>query len=314
MRVGYASCMSRQFGQTHYRPWGYWLADRLVFRTIRDKLGFGQCRGLVVSAAPVNIETLRFFAKFDIPIYDLLGQSEGTAPFASNSYVEQTWKLGSGGKPMPGVAIRIGDMDELQYCGRNVMMGYLKMPEQTKETLDEEGWIHTGDQGRIDEDGFVYLTGRIKELIVTSGGENVPPVTIENKLVELLPEVSNAIVVGDRKNYLACMFCLRTETDPTTGEPTSVLAPDVLAKSKELGSEATTCEQAAQDELWHTYLGTGVEKYNKEFAVSNAQTIRKWIVLDRDISLERGEPTATMKMKRSVVLRHCEKEISELYA
>ena len=93
MDIGYRTCMSRQYGQTLYKPWGYFLADKLIFQTIRKKLGFDKCRGLVVSAAPVNIETLRFFAKFDIPIYDLLGQSEGTAPFASNSYVGQVWKV-----------------------------------------------------------------------------------------------------------------------------------------------------------------------------------------------------------------------------
>ena len=314
MRIGYESCLSRQWGHKSYRPWGYWLADKLVFQTIRKNLGFEKCRGLVVSAAPENIDTLRFFAHFDIPIFDLLGQSEGCAPFASNSYVDQIWKLGSGGKPMPGVTIRTGDMDELLYCGRNVMMGYLKMPEETREILDEDGWIHSGDQGRVDEDGFVYMTGRLKELIVTSGGENVAPVIIENKLLELLPEVSNAIVVGDRRNYLSCMFCLHTEVDPVSGEPTNKLAPSVIEKSKELGSEATTCEQAAQDPLWHDYLGKGVEKYNKEFAISNAQNIRAWVILERDISLERGELTATMKMKRSVVMRHCEKEISKLYS
>ena len=109
------------------------------------------------------------------------------------------------------------------------------------------------------------------------------------------------------------MFCLKTEVDPATGEPTSVLAPSVLEKSKELGSTAETCEQAAEDPLWHDYLGTGVEKYNKEYAVSNAQNIRKWIILKNDISLGKGELTATMKMKRNVVMRNYEKEISTIY-
>ena len=189
---------------------------------------------------------------------------------------------------------------------------YLKQEEETRKTLDDDGWIHTGDQGTIDEDGFVTITGRLKELIVTSGGENVSPVPIENKLLELLPEVSNAILVGDKRNFLSCMFCLKTEMD-SSGEPTNVLAPDVLEKSKALGSSAETCEQAAEDPLWHDYLGTAVEKYNKEFAVSNAQNIRKWIILKNDISLGKGELTATMKMKRSVVMRNYEKEISSIY-
>ena len=92
-KVGYEACMTRQYGQTYRKPWGYTIADKLVFQTIRKQLGFDQCRGLVVSAAPVNVETLKFFAQFDIAIYDLLGQSEGTAPFSTNSYIDNIWKV-----------------------------------------------------------------------------------------------------------------------------------------------------------------------------------------------------------------------------
>lgn len=214
---------------------------------------------------------------------------------------------------MPGVVVKTGEMNELLYRGRNVMMGYLKMEEETKRTLDEEGWIHTGDQGHVDEDGFVYLTGRLKELIVTSGGENVSPVPIENKLMELCPQVSNAIVVGDKKNFLSCMFCLKTVVDPVSGDPTEALAPEVIACGKTFGSEATTCAEAACDDKWHDYLGKAVEEYNKNFSVSNAQQIRKWIVLKNDISLGKGELTATMKMKRGVVMKNYEEEIQGIY-
>lgn len=123
MKIGYKACMSREYGKTYTRPLFYNLAYKLVFKTVREGLGFDQCRGLVVSAAPVNIETLRFFAQFDIQISDLLGQSEGCAPFASNSYVDNQWKMGSGGLAMPGVTVKCGEMDELMYRGRNVMMG-----------------------------------------------------------------------------------------------------------------------------------------------------------------------------------------------
>ena len=214
---------------------------------------------------------------------------------------------------MPGIVVKAGEMNELMYRGRNVMMGYLKMEEETKRTLDEEGWIHTGDQGHVDEDGFVYLTGRLKELIVTSGGENVSPVPIENKLMELCPQVSNAIVVGDKRNYLSCMFCLKTVVDPNTGDPTQALAPEVIACGKTFGSEATTCEEAACDPKWHDYLGQAIEEYNKNSAVSNAQQIRRWTVLKNDISLGKGELTATMKMKRGVVMKNYENEINGLY-
>ena len=123
MKIGYKACMSREYGKTYKRPLFYGLANKLVFRTVREGLGFEECRGLVVSAAPVNIETLRFFAQFDIQISDLLGQSEGCAPFATNSYIDNLWKMGSGGPAMPGVTVKCGEMDELMYRGRNVMMG-----------------------------------------------------------------------------------------------------------------------------------------------------------------------------------------------
>lgn len=214
---------------------------------------------------------------------------------------------------MPGVTVKVGAMDELMYRGRNVMMGYLKMEEETKRTLDAEGWIHTGDQGHLDADGFVYLTGRLKELIVTSGGENVSPVPIENKLMDLCPAISNAIVIGDKRNYLSCIFSLKTVPDPTSGDPTQALIPEVIELGKTFGSVCTTSEEASQDDKWHEYLGKIVEKYNNEFSVSNAQQIRKWIILKNDISLGKGELTATMKMKRGVVMKNYENEINGMY-
>ena len=190
---------------------------------------------------------------------------------------------------------------------------YLKQEEETRKTLDEEGWIHTGDQGRVDEDGFVYITGRLKELIVTSGGESVSPVPIENRLMELCPEISNAIVIGDKRNYLSCLICLKTEMDPVSGEPLPQLSKKVVEKSKKIGSSAVTCEEASVDPLWHNYVGKAIEEYNEKYAVSNAQRIRKWVILKTDISLGKGELTATMKMKRSVVVRNYAKEIDGIY-
>lgn len=266
----------------------------------------------MVSAAPVTEETLNFFASFDISITDLLGQSEGCAPICLNTPNHQTWKIGSCGKPLNGVTMRIGEGGEIQYKGRNVMMGYLKSPEETLHTLDAEGWIHTGDVGRVDEDGFYYVTGRLKEIIVTAGGENIPPVYIENSIVELCPVISNIIVIGDKKKYLSCLITLKCEVDKE-GEPTNRLSMLSLKKSQELGSSATTTQEVIEDPLWKEYIDSVIDQYNKEKSISNAQQIRKWTILEKDMSIDHGELTATMKLKRNVVHQHYNKEIEQMY-
>ena len=266
----------------------------------------------MVSAAPVTEETLNFFASFDISITDLLGQSEGCAPICLNTPNHQTWKIGSCGKPLNGVTMRIGEGGEIQYKGRNVMMGYLKSPEETLHTLDAEGWIHTGDVGRVDEDGFYYVTGRLKEIIVTAGGENIPPVYIENSIVELCPVISNIIVIGDKKKYLSCLITLKCEVDKE-GEPTNRLSMLSLKKSQELGSSATTTQEVIEDPLWKEYIDSVIDRYNKEKSISNAQQIRKWTIIDKDMSIDHGELTATMKLKRNVVHQHYNKEIEQMY-
>lgn len=180
-------------------------------------------------------------------------------------------------------------------------------------TIDEEGWLHSGDQATIDEDGFITITGRLKELIVTAGGENVSPVPIENKIIELCPLIANCVVVGDKRKFLSCLVSLKTEVDPTTGEPTDKLATSVVSKISALGSKATTVREAVDCPIIKKIIDDAVEGYNK-VAISRAQEIRKWVLLERDLSLGHGELTATLKMKRNVVHDHYSKEIDSMYA
>ena len=179
-------------------------------------------------------------------------------------------------------------------------------------TIDDEGWLHSGDQATIDEDGFITITGRLKELIVTAGGENVSPVPIENKIIELCPLIANCVVVGDKRKFLSCLISLKTEVDPATGEPTDKLATSVVAKIRGLGSKATTVREAVDCPIVKKVIDEAVEGYNK-VAISRAQEIRKWVLLERDLSLGHGELTATLKMKRNVVHDHYSKEIDSMY-
>ena len=189
---------------------------------------------------------------------------------------------------------------------------YLKSTEDTFAAIDEEGWLHSGDQGVIDEDGFVTITGRLKELIVTAGGENVSPVPIENKIIELCPMIANCVVVGDKRKFLSCLISLKTEVDPLTGEPSQQLASSVVERLRALGSSTTTVEEAQQDPIVKKMIDEAVDGYNA-VAISHAQQLRKWTLMGRDLSLGHGELTATLKLKRNVVHDHYKKEIDSLY-
>ncbi|KAG3116859.1 hypothetical protein PC129_g24848, partial [Phytophthora cactorum] len=153
---------------------------------------------------------------------------------------------GSETKVVPGT-------DELIFSGRNVMMGYLKREQQTKDMIDEAGWLHSGDCGKIDEDGFMSISGRIKELLITAGGENIPPVIVEDTIKEELPLLSNVMVIDDRRKLLSALFTLRV-TEDNEGQPTDTLDEKALHVMKEIGSSATTVAEARADEKVKAYL------------------------------------------------------------
>lgn len=311
--IGTAACRSRECGERHSLPWGYWLAKRILFNKIRESLGLDKVRVCASSAAPITDETLRFFATLDIPIMNVLGQSEGTAPICFNTVRNHEYRMLTTGKPMHGVQCRTNPAThELTYRGRLVMMGYLKNEKATRDTIDNEGWLHTGDQAEIDADGFVKITGRLKEIIVTAGGENISPVPIENVIMEHCPIIANCVVIGDQRKFLSCLITLCTEMNPLTGEPSNKLQAHVIAALKEAGSSSTTVEAAKHDVVVGKMIDNAVAKYN-EVAVSRAAQVRKWVMLDRDLSVGSGELTPTMKLKRGVVHQKYERVIDEVY-
>ena len=311
---------SREFGSTTGSPFLYFLAKKLLHKA-HLALGFDRCYMFFVSAAPIEVKILKYFSSIDIPIMELFGQSECTGPHAINTV--RAFKIGSVGRPMLGTETKLGeDNGELCYRGRHIFAGYLGMPDKTAEAIDSEGWLHSGDVVSIDDchdervpppSGFVHITGRIKELIITAGGENVPPVLIEDELKDAMPALSNAMVIGDKRKFLTALLTLQVEVDPETGAPTNKLTGHALDTSKEIGSTATLTEQARDDPKWQAYFDAGVKKANSK-ATSRAQSVGKWTLLTEDFSEVGGVLTPTLKLKRSVAAEKYSAVIEKMYA
>jgi long-chain-fatty-acid--CoA ligase ACSBG len=224
------------------------------------------------------------------------------------------------GKPFEGASLRLYEIDkdgngEICMKGRHVFMGYLNDERQTREAIDDEGWLHSGDIGRIDEDGYLYITGRLKEILITAGGENVAPVPIEEAIKEHLPCVSNCMVVGDKRKFLSILLTLKCVPDPVTQEPTDLLAATAIEWFRSNGVEVSTASDVCQrnDPIIEQIINDGISRANLR-AVSRAQTIQKFLILPRDFSIDGGELGPTLKLKRQVICSVYEKEINSLYA
>jgi len=262
--TGTAKTQANQFGAKGGKPWGYGCANSIVLSKIKDALGLDQCKCCYTAAAPISTEVLNYFGSLDIPIYEVFGQSECTGPHTISD--AKQWKIGTCGRPMEGTETIIAEgSQELCYRGRHIFMGYMYMPDKTAETIDDQGYLHSGDVSAFDDDnhprvpgisGFMRITGRIKELIITAGGENIPPVLIENEMKAAMLAVSNVMVIGDKRKYLSMLVSLKTEVDKD-GVPTDVLAGDALYEGARIGSSAKTLGQASVDPLWIAYINAG---------------------------------------------------------
>lgn len=298
-------------------PFGWTVANNLVLKKIRLALGLDRCRLCVVGAAPVTLETIRYFQSINIPLFELFGMSESTGPTTIS--IPGHVKAGSCGVAFDGVEVKIIEPDEEgngEVClrGRHVFMGYLKNEEKTHETLDEEGWLHSGDIGKIDEAGQLYITGRIKELIITAGGENIPPVPIEDAIKEEVPLISNVMVIGDKRKFLSCFLTLKVVVDVETGEPSDNLTDVALKYCKSIGSEAKTVSEilSTKDEKVMKAIQEGIDRANAK-ATSRAQKVQKWSILEKDFSLPGGELGPTLKLRRPIVCKMFKDEIDGFY-
>ncbi|XP_068446102.1 long-chain-fatty-acid--CoA ligase ACSBG2 [Clinocottus analis] len=306
-----------QSGAAGRAPLSYQLAKKLVFKKVRKALGLDRCSKCYTGAAPITKDTLEFFLSLDVPLYELYGMSESTGPHTISVF--DAFKLTSCGKEIPGCKTKLHNPDEegngeICFWGRHVFMGYLNMPEKTEEALDAEGWLHSGDLGKHDQNGFLFITGRIKELIITAGGENIPPVPIEDAVKDAVPLISNAMLIGDKRKFLSMLLTIKCQLNEESGDPEDELTPEAIELCKKLGSNAKRVSEIAggHDRAIHAAIQEGINRVNKE-ASSNAQRIQKWIVLDRDFSLTGGELGPTMKLKRPVVVKMYKEQIENFY-
>ena len=301
--IGTAACDAEDNSEP--LPYGITLMERYVFSSIREALGLDRARMCFNSTAPLLEVTDDYFRSLHLRIYDLYGASEATGPLTCN--VPGTYKRGSSGKPFPGVEMKIVNPDstgegELCFRARNIFMGYLGNEEESQKALDDEGFYHSGDLGRVDSDGFVTITGRLKELLITSAGENVAPLLAENSIINSIPGIARAFAIGDKRKFVSCLLVPYLDEN---GE--------LAGLSKDVNPAISTPKQAMDDEVWSKYLEAGMARANQS-AISNAAKVKKWRLLERDFTVEKNELTPSLKVKRKICLQNFADVIDEIYA
>jgi long-chain acyl-CoA synthetase len=270
------------------------LFEKLVYGKLRGALG-GRCTAAVSGGAPLGARLGHFFRGAGVTVYEGYGLTETTAGVCVNR--PGAIRIGTVGRPAGGVSVRVADDGELLVRGGMVFAGYWKNDDATKEAIDADGWFHTGDLGSIDADGYVSITGRKKEIIVTASGKNVAPVVLEDR-VRAHWLVSQCLVVGDRKPFVGALITIDPESFPLWltdhGRPESTALRDVIDDP-----ELRASVQHAVDDANH--------------AVSNAESIRKFIILPGDWTEATGELTPSLKLKRTMVMETCAAQIAALY-
>jgi long-chain acyl-CoA synthetase len=260
-------------------------ADELVLSKIRARLGLDQVESVNVGAAPTPPEVIEFFHALGIPLAELWGMSETTGYGTCNP--PEKIKIGTVGPPSPGAEIKLADDGEVLIRGPFVMPGYRNQPEQTREALDDDGWLHTGDIGEFDDDGYLKLVDRKKELIISAGGKNMSPANIEAKLKASSPVIGQAIAIGDGKPYNVALVTLDPDVAP--------------AYEQQQGRDALLAE-----------VERGIEAANEQLA--RVEQVKKFKLLDEEWQPGGDELTPTMKLKRKPIHEKYQSEIEELYA
>ena len=286
-----------------------------IKKKAKAKIGMSNCVYAITGAAPINPDILELFHKLGIPLFEGYGMTETSAGATIGH--KGANKFGSVGKTFAG-EIRIENPNEkgdgeIQFRGRHVMKGYYNNPESTAETMDGE-WLKSGDLGRVDSDGFVYVTGRIKEIYVSSAGKNIAPLVIEETM-KSIPLVSQCMLVGDNKNYCTALFTLdvgailrdKHGLDGATEVPKD--PNEQISKLEDLGSKLS--DYTDNPEI-HAELDGEVQRLNQKFM--NPEQVKKFTILPRDLNVDEGELTPTLKIRRKQINENWAKEIESMYS
>ena len=269
----------------------YRIANKLIYSKVKEAVGLGRMRVGVSGAAPISREVIDFFMGLDVIINEVYGQSEDSGPTTFN--FPGCTRIGSVGLPVDGVEVQIADDDEIIVRGPNVFKGYYKDKEATEATLID-GWLHSGDLGKFDRDGFLFITGRKKDIIITAGGKNIAPKNLEAGMKNC-NLINEAVVIGDRRKFLSAVVTLDPETSEIwAGEHGADLA--TLHKNDELRKE----------------LQAHIDEMNTHFA--KVETIKKFTILHRNFTVDDGELTPTLKVKRRIVYENFANEIEAMYS
>jgi long-chain acyl-CoA synthetase len=272
----------------------YAALDRTIGAQLRRKLGLDRARIIVSAAAPIHPDLVRWFHALGLPIAEVWGQTEDCGPATVNP--PDAIRIGTVGLPLPGLEVRTAEDGELQVRGGSVCAGYYRNPDATAKLLDDEGWLSTGDLGVVDDDGYVRITGRKKDLIINAAGKNISPSEIETRLsMESL--IGQAVVVGDGRKYLVALL---------------TLDPDAAAEWAERHGAFADIASLVNDPSLRADVAASVDLVNRQHAP--VEQIKRWRILHEPFSVEGGELTATMKVKRATVIERHANVIEELYA
>lgn len=269
-------------------------AAKALARVVRRRLGLDRARLLVSAAAPIHADLLRWFDGIGLPIAEVYGQTEDCGPATINP--PDAIRIGSVGRPIPGLEVSVADDGELLFRGGSVCRGYHGLPDDTRALIDDDGWMHSGDLGRLDADGYVWLTGRKKDLIINAAGKNISPSQIETRF-SMEPLIGQAVVVGDGRRYL-----------------TALLSLDADAAADWARDHGTFNEMAdlGRHEGVRREIEAAVQRVNREHAP--VEQIKYWRLLPEQLSVDNGELTPTLKVKREVITERHADLIETMYA
>ena len=272
----------------------YAIFNFAVLRNVRRALGIDQCRWLATAAAPIAPDLIEWYWALGRPMYELYGQTECTGIATCN--VESAHRIGSVGKAVKDVEVELSEDNEILIRSEGVIRGYWKQPEKTADTI-RQGWLYTGDVGKIDDDGYVYIIDRMKDILITAGGKNITPSEIENQL-KFSPYITDAVVVGDRRPYLTCLIMIDHENVTHFAQDNDV----------PFTNYTSLCHTTEVQDL----IGKEVERVNTMFA--QVETIKKFRLIDQLLDAEDEELTPTQKLKRKVVNEKYIGLIDEMYS